>query len=325
MKAINIIQPGGPEVLKMRNCEKPHPGQGEVLIHVKAAGVNRPDVMQRQGKYPAPKGAPPDIPGLEVAGIVERVGEGVLGWREGDRACALVAGGGYAEYVDVPAGQCLPIPEPLSFVEAAGLPETVFTVWHNVFQRGRLQSGESFLVHGGSSGIGITAIQLANIMGARVFATAGTSEKCRFCESLGAQQCINYRQQDFATEMANGIDVILDMVGGPYFAKNLGILNADGRLVYINAMLGREVELDIMKMMLKRLTITGSTLRAREVAFKASLAKEIREKVWPLMSEGKFKPVIYQTFPLEDAAKAHALMESSEHIGKIILEVAREM
>jgi len=322
MKAIIITAFGAPEVLKIQERSVPQPASDEVLIKVKAAGINRPDTFQRKGNYPAPEGAPQDIPGLEVAGVIEKCGEDIKAYKPGDKVCALVAGGGYAEYVTIHAGQCLPIPSNLSFVEAASLPETIFTVWTNVFQRGVLQPGENFLVHGGTSGIGVTAIQIAKAWGAQVFATAGTDEKCDKCVQLGANKAFNYKTRDFESELKDmGVDVILDMIGGNYFDKNLNILNPDGRLVYINAMKGPKVELNIIKMMRKRLTITGSTLRAREASFKASLAKEIHTHVWPMIESGKFKPVIYHTFPLEKAAEAHTLMETSEHVGKIVLEV----
>jgi len=321
MKAIVITKPGNPDVFKMEDRPVPVPGKNEVLIRIKAAGVNRPDISQRKGNYPAPPGAPVDIPGLEVAGIIEECGNDVKRWIKGNKVVALLAGGGYADFAAVDAGQCLPLPGNLSYVEGASLPETVFTVWHNVFQRGLLRSGEHFLVHGGNSGIGITTIQLAKAFGSFVFATAGSQEKCNACVSFGADACINYKEEDF--EMAlqkEGIDVILDMIGGDYFQKNIRLLRSDGRLVFINSMKGNLVELNIMDIMQKRLTITGSTLRSREISFKASLAKEVETHVWPLIESGKFKPVIYQTFPLQDANKAHELMESGSHIGKIVLE-----
>ncbi len=320
MKAIIITSPGEPSVLQLQ--ERPQPGinADEVLIQVKAAGVNRPDIAQRKGNYPAPPGAPQDIPGLEVAGIITAIGENVTQWKIGERVCALVAGGGYAEYVNVIAGQCLPVPAHFSFAEAAGLPETVFTVWSNVFQRGRLQPGETLLVHGGSSGIGITAIQLAKNKNARVIVTVGSEEKGQACIKIGADRFINYKTQDFEKELMNeGIDVILDMIGGDYFDKNINLLRPEGRLVYINSMQGNMVKLNIMKMMQKRITITGSTLRSRDAAFKTSLAADIYKNVWPMMEAGKFKPVVFKTFSLVDADKAHELMESSDHIGKIIL------
>jgi putative PIG3 family NAD(P)H quinone oxidoreductase len=320
MKAIVITKPGAPEVIKMQDKPTPVPGKNEVLISIKAAGINRPDIAQRKGHYPPPPGAPADIPGLEVSGIVEECGNEVKRWKKGDKVCALLAGGGYADFATVDAGQCLPIPKNFSYAQAASLPETVFTVWHNVFQRGLLKSGEHFLIHGGSSGIGITAIQLAKALGAVVFATAGSQEKCNACISSGADICINYKEEDFEKALQNkGIDVILDMIGGDYVPKNIRLLRPDGRMVFINAMKGNLIELNIRDIMQKRLTITGSTLRSREISFKTALAKEVETHVWPLIEIGKYKPVIYQTFPLKDAWKAHELMESSTHIGKIIL------
>lgn len=320
MKAIVITSPGEPSVLQLQERPKPGIGADEVLIQVKAAGVNRPDITQRKGNYPAPAGAPQDIPGLEVSGIITAIGDNVTQWKTGDSVCALVAGGGYAEYVNVIAGQCLPVPDHFSFAEAAGLPETVFTVWSNVFQRGHLQAGETLLVHGGSSGIGITAIQLAKNKNAKVIVTVGSAQKGKECTKLGADRFINYKTQDFEKELSDeGVDVILDMVGGDYFDKNFNILRPEGRLVYINSMKGNMVQLNIVKMMQKRITVTGSTLRARDAAFKTSLAADIYKNVWPMMEAGKFKPVVFATFPLADAYKAHELMESSDHIGKIIL------
>ncbi len=320
MKAIIISKPGPPEVLITEDRPIPVPGKHEVLIHVKAAGVNRPDVAQRKGNYPPPSGASPDIPGLEVSGIIKVCGEAVGRWKKGDKVCALLNGGGYAEFVTVNEGQCLPIPGNISFEEAASLPETVFTVWHNVFQRGDLKSGEHFLVHGGSSGIGITAIQIAKALKAIVFATAGSAKKCKACIDLGADECINYKTSDFENALAGkGADVILEMIGGDYVAKDLRLLRPDGRLVFINAMKGNQIELNIRDIMQKRLIITGSTLRARDSDFKTSLAREVEKHVWPMIESGKFKPVIYQTFSMNAAAKAHIIMESSEHIGKIIL------
>ncbi|OJV19670.1 MAG: zinc-binding dehydrogenase [Dyadobacter sp. 50-39] len=329
MKAIVITQPGGPEVLQIQEREKPQPAASEVLIKVYAAGVNRPDVFQRKGNYPPPPGAPQDIPGLEVAGIIEQVGQDVTEWKPGDAVCALLAGGGYAEYALTEAGHCLPVPVTFNhyddaFARAASLPETVFTVWHNVFERGRLQIGEHFLVHGGTSGIGITAIQLAKAAGARVFTTAGSDEKCAACDALGADYSINYKTADFEQQLCDqGIDVILDMVGGDYIPKNLRLLREEGRLVFINTMKGSKVkgadEVDFSLIMRKRLTVTGSTLRNRDRAFKAALAAEIQQKVWPVLESGQFQTVIAATFPLAEAAKAHALMETSDHIGKIIL------
>lgn len=320
MKAIVISEPGGPEVLRMEEREQPSLAADDVLIAVKAAGVNRPDVFQRKGNYPAPPGVPADIPGLEVAGTVVACGDDVEGWAIGDKVCALVAGGGYAEYIAVAAAQCLPVPSGFGFAEAAGLPETVYTVWSNVFQRGGLLPGETLLVHGGSSGIGTTAIQLAKAFGARVFVTVGSEEKGKACLGLGAERYVNYKMDDFAAVFADdGVDVVLDMIGGEYFERNLKVLKTEGRLVFINAMRGNTANLNIMKLMQKRITITGSTLRSRDAAFKATLTKEILEKVWPIMEVGEFKPIIYRTFPLQEAGKAHALMESSEHIGKIVL------
>jgi len=324
MKAIVITQPGAPEVLQIRERETPRPAGSEVLIKVYAAGVNRPDVFQRKGNYPPPPGVPQDIPGLEVAGIVEEVGANVAEWKPGDRVCALLAGGGYAEYALAQAAHCLPVPEGWGFAEAASLPETVFTVWHNVFQRGRLQAGERFLVHGGSSGIGITAIQLAKAWGAEVFTTAGSDEKCAACHTLGADISINYKTSDFEEVLRKpGADVIVDMVGGDYIPKNLRLLREEGRLVFINTMKGGKVkgtdEVDFGLIMRKRLTVTGSTLRNRDHAFKAALTADIHRNVWPVLEKGLFKPVIAQSFPLAEAANAHTLMETSDHIGKIIL------
>jgi NADPH2:quinone reductase len=322
MKAIVITKPGEPEVLQIQEREKPQPKPNEVLIRVKAAGVNRPDVFQRKGNYPPPAGVSADVPGLEVAGIVEELGAEVTQWKIGDEVCALLGGAGYAEYVTVDARHCLPVPAGWSFAEAASLPETVFTVWQNVFQRGKLKNGETFLVHGGSSGIGITAIQLAKAFGAEVYATAGSDDKCKACQNLGAKRSINYKKEDFEEVLKDiGVDVILDMIGGDYILKNIHLLKSDGRLVYINAMQGGKAEIDVTELMRKRLTLTGSTLRNRDASFKAQLSAEILEQVWPVLEAGKFKPVIYKTFKLEDAAAAHQLMESSEHIGKIVLEV----
>ncbi len=322
MKAIVITKPGGPEVLQIQDREKPSPKPNEVLIRVKAAGVNRPDIFQRKGSYPPPADVSQDIPGLEVAGIVESIGSEVIQWKTGDLVCALLGGGGYAEYAVVDARHCLPVPAGWSFIEAASLPETIFTVWQNVFLRGSLKSGETFLVHGGSSGIGITAIQLAKAFGAEVYATAGSDEKCKACKDLGAKRSINYKNEDFEEVLKDiGMDVILDMIGGDYIPKNIRILKPDGRLVYINAMKGGKAEIDVTDIMKKRLILTGSTLRNRDASFKAQLSAEIKEYVWPVLEAGKFKPVIYKTFKLEDAAAAHQLMESGDHIGKIVLEV----
>ncbi|MGN6542407.1 MAG: NAD(P)H-quinone oxidoreductase [Ginsengibacter sp.] len=325
MKAIVITSYGRPDVLKLEEREKPSINENEILIKVKAAGINRPDIAQRKGNYPPPADAPQDIPGLEVAGIIEKTGKNVDQWKTGDKVCALVSGGGYAEYVKVNAAQCLPIPDAFSFEQAAGLPETVFTVWHNVFQRGKLKNGERLLIHGGSSGIGITAIQLAKYFGAQVIVTVGSEEKGERCLELGADEFINYKTHDFEHELKyHPVDVILDMIGGIYFQKNIEILKPDGRLVYINAMNGNIVSLNIMQMMRKRITITGSTLRNRDATFKSGLADDIHKKVWPVFTEGKFKPVIFATFPMEEANKAHELMESSQHIGKIILQMKQD-
>ncbi len=324
MQAIIIKNPGGPEVLQLEEREHPKIQAGEVLIEVKAAGINRPDVFQRMGGYPAPEGAPDDIPGLEVAGIIKEVGQEVKQWKVGDKVCALVAGGGYASEVAAPAVQCLPIPKGLNFIEAASLPETFFTVWSNVFDRGNFQKGENFLVHGGTSGIGVTAIQMVKSMGEKVFTTAGTQEKCDYAIKLGADLAINYKEQDFEEylkEKKESVDVILDMVGGDYTAKNINILNSEGRLVIINAMKNAESTINMKKVMVKRLTITGSTLRARSPEFKGAIAENLKKHIWPKIETGEIKPVIYKTFPLAEAFKAHKLMETSEHIGKIILSL----
>jgi len=326
MRAIEIAAPGGPEMLRLVERPAPQPGPGEVLIRVAAAGVNRPDVMQRKGSYPPPPGAS-DLPGLEVAGVIERLGEGAAPWRVGDAVCALVAGGGYAEYCVAPSPQCLPVPRGLDLVAAAGIPETFFTVWTNVFERGRLTAGETALFHGGSSGIGTTAIQLAAARGARVFATAGSDEKCRACEALGAERCINYRSSDFveAVRLATsgrGVDLILDMVGAPYLDRNLRTLAVDGRLVVIGLMGGAEASIDLRRVLARRLTVTGSTLRPRTVEEKGAIAAALRREVWPLLESGRVRPVIYRTLPLADAAEAHRLLESGVHIGKIVLTAA---
>lgn len=323
MTAIVIEAPGGPEVLKPATLPVPSPGAGEILIKVEAAGVNRPDVLQRKGMYNPPPGASP-LPGLEVAGHVAAIGPDVAGWSIGDPVCALVSGGGYAEFCVAPAPQCLPIPKGLSAAEAAGLPETLFTVWTNVFERGRLQTGERFLVHGGSSGIGTTAIQLAKAWGAIVFATAGSAGKAQACRDLGADVAIDYREQDFLAVVkektgGRGVDLILDMVGGDYVARNIDALAVDGRHVSIAFLKGSKVEIDLQKVMAKRLTLTGSTLRPRSVAEKGAIAAALQAEVWPLIEAGRVRPVIHATFPLAQAAEAHALMESSAHVGKIIL------
>ncbi|PWT76868.1 MAG: zinc-binding dehydrogenase [Bacteroidetes bacterium] len=322
MKSIIITEFGGPEVLKLHQRAIPVPKDNEVLIKIHAAGINRPDIFQRRGNYPPPPGASPDIPGLEVSGTVAETGKNVSRWKIDDAVCALLAGGGYAEFATVPEGQCLPMPKSLNLIEAASLPETVFTVWHNVFQRGKLSAKENFLVHGGSGGIGTTAIQLAYAIGAKVFTTTGSLEKCNACLKLGAFSCVNYKEENFEKAWEEvGIDCILDIVGGNYFESNIRLLREEGRLVYINAIKGSGVPLDIRTVMNKRLYITGSTLRSRSVEFKSELAKEIENRVWPLIESGKFKPLIYRVLPLEQAAEAHVLMESGEHIGKIVLSV----
>jgi len=323
MICIEISQPGEPEVLKPAERPDPVPGPGEVLIRVAAAGVNRPDVLQRRGAYPPPPGAS-DIPGLEVAGTVAAVGAGVEGWRTGDAVCALVSGGGYATMCVAPAPQCLRVPATLDLVAAAAIPETFFTVWTNVFDRGRLQAGEKALFHGGTSGIGTTAIQLATARGATVFATAGSDEKVRACEALGARHAINYRTQDFVNvirEMTGGagVDLILDIMGGSYLNRNLAALAVDGRLVQIGLMGGENASVDLRRVLGRRLTITGSTLRPRPVAEKGAIAAALAREVWPLLEAGTIKPIVFKTFPLAEAAAAHGLMESSEHVGKIVL------
>jgi putative PIG3 family NAD(P)H quinone oxidoreductase len=323
MIAIEIREPGEPEVLVPVERLVPEPAADEVLIRVAAAGVNRPDIFQRRGRYAPPPGAS-DIPGLEVAGVIEALGPGVTALQLGDQVCALVSGGGYAEYCAAPAPQCLRVPRGMDIVTAGAIPETFFTVWSNVFQRGRLTQGESILIHGGSSGIGTTAIQLAKARGARVFATAGSPDKCAACEGLGAERCINYRDGDFVTEVraltgGRGVDVILDMVGGDYFARNIDALAVEGRLVEIATLHGVKAELNIQTIMGRRLTITGSTLRPRPVADKGAIAAELRDQVWPLLESGAVKPIIHATFPLRDAAGAHRMMESSAHIGKLLL------
>jgi len=325
MRAIEITQPGKPEVLQL--CERPQPElkAGEVLIKVHAAGINRPDVLQRQGHYPVPAGAS-DLPGLEVAGEIVGGELGDSGFKKGDMVCALVQGGGYAEYCAAPLAQCLPMPEGLSAVEAASLPETFFTVWTNVFDRAGLKEGETLLVQGGTSGIGVTAIQLATAMGHRVFATAGSDDKARACEELGAERGINYRSEDFVEVVKSltggkGVDVVLDMVAGDYVAREIDCLADDGRIALIALLGGAKANVDLGQVLRRRLSISGSTLRPRPVAFKAAIAQQLREHVWPLFAAGKIKPVIYKTFPLAQAAEAHALMESSTHVGKIVLQV----
>ncbi|MEO3428831.1 NAD(P)H-quinone oxidoreductase [Pelagibius sp. CAU 1746] len=323
MKVIEISEAGAPEVLKPAERPVPQPGEGEVLIKVAAAGVNRPDCLQRQGSYPPPPGAS-DIPGLEIAGEVVALGAGVSAPKLGEQVCALVTGGGYAEYCLAPAPQCLPVPKGYSLAQAAALPETFFTVWVNVFERSALKPGESFLVHGGTSGIGTTAIQLAKAFGCTVFATAGSAEKVKACEDLGADRAINYREEDFvevvkAATDGKGVDVILDMVGGSYIPRDIKAMATDGRLSFIAFLDGPKAEVNFAAVMMKRLTITGSTLRARPVAVKAALAEALKAKVWPLLEAGKIAPVMAASFPLAEAAKAHELMESSSHIGKIVL------
>ena len=325
MKAIEITSPGGPEVLQATERPDAVAGAGQVLVRVAASGVNRPDVLQRKGLYPVPPGAS-DIPGLEIAGeIVEGDAQAMAaaGFKKGDRVCALVAGGGYAEFCVAPVGQCLPVPKGLSDVEAASLPETFFTVWSNVFDRGRLQAGETFMVQGGTSGIGVTAIQMAKALGAKVLATAGSDDKCVACVKLGADHAINYKTQDFAAEAkkitGGGVNVILDMVAGAYIAREVECLAEDGRLVIIAVQGGVKSEFNAGMLLRKRLVITGSTLRPRPVAFKTAIAQSLKAKVWPLLESGAIKPVIHSTFAAADAAKAHTLMESNQHIGKIVL------
>ena len=321
MWAIAIREPGGPEVLVPEQTALPRPGSAQVLIKVAAAGVNRPDVLQRKGGYPPPLGASL-TPGLEVAGEVVGLGEGVRRFDVGDKVCALVPGGGYAEYCVAAEDNCLPVPMGLTLTEAAALPETYFTVWTNVFQRGALKSGETLLVHGGTSGIGTTAIMLGKAFGSKVVVTAGSDEKCAACVKLGADIAINYRTTDFVAAMKQQnlqADVILDMVGGDYLARNMAVAAMHGRIVQIAFQQGSKIQADFLPIMLKRLTFTGSTLRPRSIAEKAEIARELETKVWPLLALGKCKPLIYATFPLAEAAKAHALMESSVHVGKIVL------
>lgn len=325
MTAIGFETPGGPEVLEPQQRPLPKPGPGEILVAVAIAGINRPDVLQRQGGYAPPPGAS-DIPGLEFAGTVVALGDGASRYRIGDKVCALVAGGGYAQYAVVHESNALPIPAGLSLEEAGAIPETYFTVWTNVFQRGGLKSGESFLVHGGTSGIGTTAIQLAKAFGATVLATAGSDDKCRACLELGADHAINYREQDFvaAAKQATGgrgVDLILDMVGGDYISRNYEMAAESGRIVQIAFLNGPKAQVDFRRLMMKRLTHTGSTLRPRTIAEKAAIASELEAKVWPLLAQGRCKPVIHARFPLEQAAEAHRLMESNAHIGKIVLTV----
>jgi len=326
MQAVEISAFGAPEVLRLGERPVPVPGAGEVLIRVSASGVNRPDVLQRTGNYPVPPGAS-DIPGLEVAGVIESGDEAAMvaaGLKAGERVCALVAGGGYAQWCVAPVGQCLPVPEGLDDVAAASLPETFFTVWSNVFDRGRLQAGETLLVQGGTSGIGVTAIQMARALGARVIATAGSDDKCAACLKLGADHAINYKTQDFVAVLAEltakrGVDVILDMVAGAYVAREIECLAEDGRLVIIAVQGGIKAEFNAGLVLRRRLTITGSTLRPRPVAFKTAIAASLRTHVWPLLAGGRIQPVIHQVFPAAQAAEAHALMESNQHVGKLVL------
>jgi NADPH:quinone reductase len=323
MNCVEIVEPGGPEVLKPARRPVPRPAASEVLIRVRAAGVNRPDVSQRVGRYAPPPGVT-DIPGLEVAGEVAALGADEKDWKVGDKLCALVAGGGYAEYVTAPTLQCLPIPGKLGMVEAAALPETFFTVWSNLYDRARLKPGETLLVHGGSSGIGTTAIQLAGKLGARVITTAGSAEKCRVCEELGAERAVNYKDEDFVEAAKDftggrGVDVVLDMVGGDYISRNIKAMATDGRHVSIAFLGGSTAEVNFMPVMLKRLTLTGATLRPQSVERKGEIALSLKQHAWPLIASGEIKPVIHTTFPLAEAAEAHRLMESSRHIGKIVL------
>lgn len=326
MKAIEITTPGGPEVLELVDRPTPVPGPGEVLIEVSAAGINRPDVFQRQGSYPPPAGAS-DLPGLEVAGRIVGGEAQSGGFKVGDEVCALLAGGGYAQYCVAPAAQCLPVPKGLSMIEAAALPETYFTVWSNIFDRGRLSAGETLLVHGGASGIGTTAIALAHAFGHTVYATAGSNERVQAIEALGCTHGINYRTQDFVEEIRaltneRGVDVILDMVAGDYLPRNLKALADDGRLVMIAQLGGAHGSVNCWQIMARRLTVTGSTLRARPVAFKAAIAQALRERVWPLLEAGTIRPIIHATFPLAEASRAHAMMDAGEQIGKIVLTLA---
>ena len=323
MRVIQIEKPGGPDVLRPAERPRPEPKPHEILVKVAAAGVNRPDVLQRLGLYPVPADAS-DLPGLEIAGEIAACGAAVTMWKPGDKVCALTHGGGYAEYCVTPEVQALPVPKGLSMTEAASLPETFFTVWSNVYDRGRLAPGESLLVQGGTSGIGVTAIQMAAATGNRVFATAGSDEKCAACVKLGAAQAFNYKTQDFAAGVRSatggkGVDVILDMAAGDFVPKELKALADEGRLVFIAFLRGPKTELDVNEVMRRRLTITGSTLRPRPVEFKGTIAASLRSRIWPLIEAGKIKPVVYKTFPLEQASEAHKLMESSQHIGKLVL------
>ncbi|SHN08306.1 putative NAD(P)H quinone oxidoreductase, PIG3 family [Cyclobacterium lianum] len=323
MKAVVVTKPGKPEVLQIEERNTPVPAAHEVLIRVRAAGVNRPDLAQRVGKYPAPDGVPADIPGLEVSGTIEALGETVKNWEIGDQVCALIAGGGYAEYAVAPASQCLTIPEGVSLEEAASLPETFFTVWNNMFYKGHFQAGDKVLVHGGSSGIGVAAIQMITALDGIVFTTAGTEEKCRICEHLGARIAVNYRKDDFEEKIreqtgSDGIDIILDMVGGAYTLKNIRLLANKGRLIMINAMQNKIGEVDLIRVMKKELVLTGSTLRPKSIAYKGQLATQLMGQIWPLFPD-RIKPLVHTAFPLAEAYRAHELMESSTHIGKILL------
>lgn len=317
-----VTQTGGPEVLSLEDRSVPISTGTKVLIRVYAAGINRADILMRQGRYGISSQPPTEPLGLEVAGIIAEIGENVSRWKVGDKVCALIKNGGYAEYALAEADHCLPVPTGMSFEKTACLPETTMTVWSNVFQRMHLKTGENFLVHGGTSGIGVTAIQLAKAFGVQAFATAGSDQKCRFCEELGAVRCVNYKTQDFLEELKPyGMDVILDYVGGDYTAKNIRLLRTDGRLGFIASLGGAQSQFNILEVMSKRITITGSMLAPRDDAFKAQLAAEVEKHVWPLIEAGTFEPILYKTFPLEEAAEAHRLMESSEHIGKIVLRV----
>ncbi len=325
MQCIEIPEPGGAEALKPGRRPVPNVADDEILVRVEAAGVNRPDIVQREGRYPPPPGVT-DIPGLEIAGTIAALGGGVSSWNVGDDVIALVAGGGYAEYCAVPAAQALPVPDGLSMVEAAAIPETFFTVWSNVFDRCALLPGETLLVHGGSSGIGTTAIMLAAQLGSHVIATAGSGEKCQACLDLGAELAINYKEQDFVEEVmnhtdGNGADVVLDMVAGDYIPRNIACMAVSGRLCIIAALGGSKAEVDFRQVFVKRMTITGSTLRARDTAFKSQIAENLKSRVWPLFEDGKLKPVIYRTLTLNDAAEAHRVMEEGRHIGKIVLTI----
>ena len=326
MTAIEISKFGSPDVLKPRQIPIPEIKDGEMLIKVAAAGINRPDIMQRTGFYPAPKGAS-EIPGLEISGEIIEMGKGVSGWSIGDKICGLVAGGGYAEYCAIPASHCLPIPKGVTMEEAASLPETFFTVWSNVFDRGALKAGETFMVHGGTSGIGSTAIQMAKAFGATVITTCGSDDKTDFCMDLGADLAINYKTQDFAEEVKSytggkGVDVLLDMVAGDYMKRNFMVMAVEGRIVMIAVLRGPKVKANILPIMLKRLTFTGSTLRGREDSFKEEIAQNLKTKVWPLIEQGKIKPVVSKTFTLKNAAGAHKYLESGQNMGKVILKVS---